>query len=90
MSAWPSYALVIAATFVLNVPFGYWRAGVTKFSLQWFVAVHAVVPLVVYMRHLAGLPFRWSLLPLYVAAYFGGQYVGSRWRLQRARQPKRP
>ncbi|MGL6224541.1 MAG: hypothetical protein ACRC6L_13260 [Steroidobacteraceae bacterium] len=90
MSAWSSYALVIAATFVLNVPFGYWRAGVVKFSAQWFVAVHAVVPLVVYMRHAAGLPFRWSLLPLFVTAYFGGQYLGSRWRLKRGSQPNRP
>jgi hypothetical protein len=90
LNAWPSYALVIAATFVLNLPCGYWRAGVAKFSLQWFVAVHAVVPLVVYMRHAAGLPFRWSLLPLFVAAYCGGQYLGSRWRLRRVSQPNRP
>ena len=90
MSAWPSYALVIAGTFVLNVPFGYWRASVAKFSLQWFVAVHAVVPLVIGMRHAAGLPFRWSLLPLFIAAYFGGQYVGSHWRQRRTRQPSRP
>jgi hypothetical protein len=44
----------------------------------------------VLMRHAAGLPFRWSLLPLFVAAYFGGQYAGSRWRLRRASQPSRP
>jgi hypothetical protein len=78
------YAAILAATFLLNLPCGYWRAGVRKFSPQWFVAVHAVVPLVIGMRYAAGLPFRWSLLPLFVAAYFGGQYVGSRWRLRRA------
>jgi hypothetical protein len=75
---------VLAATFLLNVPFGYWRSGVRKFSPQWFVAVHAVVPLVIGMRLAADLPFRWSLFPLFVAAYFGGQFVGSRWRLRRA------
>ena len=84
MSVGALYALVLAATFVLNVPFGYWRAGVRKFSPQWFVAVHAVVPMVIGMRLAAGLPFRWSLFPLFVAAYFGGQYVGSRWRVRRA------
>lgn len=83
MSGWTEYLPILAATFALNLPCGYWRAGVRKFSPQWFVAVHAVVPLVIGMRHAAGLPFRWDLLPLFVAAYFGGQYVGSRWRLRR-------
>ena len=84
MTAWTTYLPVIAATFILNVPCGYWRAGVRKFSLQWFFAVHAMVPAVIGMRYAAGLPFRWDLLPLFVAAYFGGQYVGSRWRLRRS------
>jgi hypothetical protein len=83
MSDWAPYLPIIVATFVLNLPFGYWRAGVKKFSPPWFVAVHAVVPLVIGMRYAAGLPFRWDLFPLFVAAYFGGQYAGSRWRLRR-------
>ena len=82
MNTWSLYAVILAATFALNLPFGYWRAGVRKFSPQWFVAVHAVVPIVIGMRYAAGLPFRWGLLPLFIAAYFGGQYVGSRWRLR--------
>jgi len=45
--------------------------------------VHAVVPMVILMRYAAGLPLRWDLLPLFVAAYFGGQFAGSRWRLRR-------
>jgi hypothetical protein len=85
MADWTSYLPIVAATFVLNLPFGYWRAGVTKFSPRWFVAVHAVVPMVIGMRHAAGLPFRWDLLPLFVAAYFGGQFVGSRWRQRSGR-----
>ena len=79
-----AYALAIAATAVINVPFGYWRAGVRKFSPAWFVAVHAAVPLVVALRFALGLPFRWVMLPLFVAAYFGGQTVGARLRRPRA------
>ena len=45
---------------------------------------NAVVPVVIGMRYAAGLPFRWDLFPVFVAAYFGGQYVGSRWRLRRS------
>ena len=78
-----AYALAIVATFVINVPFGYWRAGTQKFSPAWFVAVHAAVPLVVALRYALGLPFRWAVFPLFVAAYFGGQTVGARLRTRR-------
>jgi phosphatidylserine synthase len=85
-----AYMLAIGVAFVSNVPFGYWRAGVRKFSPQWFVAVHAVVPMVIAMRFAFGLPFRWSMFPLFVAAYFGGQFAGSRLRQRCTAQPKRP
>ena len=79
-----AYAVAILATFFVNVPFGYWRAGVRKFSPAWFVAVHAAVPIVVGLRFALGLPFRWTIFPLFVIAYFGGQTVGARLR-QRVR-----
>ena len=75
-----AYALAFAATFTINVPFGYWRAGLRKFSPAWFVAIHAPVPMVIGLRFALGLPFRWAVLPLFVAAYYGGQALGSRWR----------
>jgi hypothetical protein len=77
-----AYLIALSVTFALNLPFGYWRAGVRKFSPQWFVAVHAAVPLVIALRYSLGLPFRWSMLPLFVAAYFSGQFAGSRLRLR--------
>lgn len=80
MSPWTAYVLAFAATFAINLPCGYWRAGVRKFSPAWFVAIHAPVPVVVALRFTLGLPFKWAALPLFVAAYFGGQYVGSRLR----------
>lgn len=82
-SALLAYALALVATFVINLPFGYWRAVLRKFSPTWFVAIHAPVPIVIGLRFALGLPFRWAALPLFVAAYFGGQFVGSRWRLRR-------
>lgn len=86
-----AYAVAIATTCVINVPFGYWRAGVRKFSPAWFVAVHAAVPMVIALRFALGLPFRWAVFPLFVAAYFGGQTLGARWRLRRdSSQPSRP
>ena len=78
------YAIALAATFLINLPFGYWRGGVRKFSAAWFVAIHAPVPMVVALRYFLGLPFRWGALPLLVAAYFGGQFVGNRLRARRS------
>jgi hypothetical protein len=86
MSPLMAYALALAATFLINLPFGYWRAALRKFSPAWFVAIHAPVPIVVGLRFALGLPFRWAAVPLFVAAYFGGQSVGNRWRLRRMRE----
>jgi hypothetical protein len=83
MTTLQAVALVATFTFVLNVPFGWWRAGVRKFSPAWFVAIHAPVPVIVALRFALGLPFRWVTLPLFVACYFGGQFVGARLRLRR-------
>ena len=81
----PEYAAALLVTFAINLPFGYWRGGLRKFSPAWFVAIHAPVPLVIALRFGLGLPFRWGALPLFVAAYFGGQFVGNRLRLRAAR-----
>jgi len=72
--------LVAAAVFAVNLPFGYWRAGVEKFSRAWFVAVHAPVPLVVLLRIVSGLGWRLSSVPVLVAAFFAGQFAGGRLR----------
>jgi hypothetical protein len=77
------YAIALVVTFVINLPFGYWRGGVRKFSPAWFVAIHAPVPMVIALRFILGLPFRWGALPFFVVAYFGGQFVGNRLRLAR-------
>jgi hypothetical protein len=90
MTETSAYLIAMAATVIVNVPFGHWRASVRKFSPQWFVAVHAAVPMVIALRYGLGLPFRWSMFPLFVAGYFGGQFVGSRLRARRDSQPRRP
>jgi hypothetical protein len=83
MSHYSLLTVVTAAIFLLNVPFGWWRQGLRRLSPAWFVAIHAPVPLVVALRWAVGLPFRWSTLPIFVAAYFAGQLVGARLRRRR-------
>ncbi len=65
--------------FLMNLPFGAWRARVRKLSPAWFVAIHLPVALAILMRLAMGVPFRWVTLPLYVAAFFLGQLAGARW-----------
>jgi hypothetical protein len=82
---WLPLLAVASATLVLNLPFGFWRAGVRKFSLAWFLAVHAPVPMIVGMRLAAGLGWRLSTFPVLVGAFFGGQLLGGRIRSARKR-----
>lgn len=77
-------ALLIGGIFVVNLPFGYWRAGVRKLSPTWFVAVHAAVPIVIVMRQSLGIEWSLQILPVMVAAYFAGQTVGGRVRRARS------
>jgi hypothetical protein len=75
---------VALSVLVLNLPFGYWRAGVERLSFRWFVAVHAPVPFVVALRLAAGLPWRPGTFAVLVAAFCAGQFLGA--RLRRARE----
>jgi len=67
---------VAVAIFILNLPFGYWRAHVKKFSLQWALAVHIPVPFVIALRIFSGLGFQLISYPVLVGAFFTGQYLG--------------
>lgn len=79
-----SLALLISGIFLVNLPFGYWREGVRKFSPAWFVAVHAAVPIVVAMRLSLDIDWNLVILPALVAAYFAGQATGGWFRRSRA------
>ncbi len=67
--------------FLFNVPFGYWRSNVKKFSLQWILAIHLPVPIVVALRFLSGIGFAFITYPVLVAAFFMGQFAGAKLQL---------
>jgi len=75
----PLYRLGLAVA-VLNVPFGYWRAGARRFTRPWFLAVHAPVPVVIALRILAGIAWKLANLPVLMGAFFLGQLIGGRVR----------
>ena len=76
MSLWTVALLV----FLINLPFGYWRASVRKLSTQWFLAVHLPVPFVIALRIFSGLGWQLLSFPVLVGAFFLGQFVGGRLR----------
>ncbi len=72
--------IAAAAVLIGNIPFGYWRANVRKFSVQWVLAIHVPVVLAIALRILGGIPFEPATLALMVAAFFLGQTAGQRIR----------
>lgn len=78
---------IALAVLVMNLPFGYWRAGVRRFSLPWFLAIHIPVPLVMALRLASGLGFQLATLPLVAGAYFAGQFLGGVIRRKRPLSP---
>ena len=68
--------IVAAIVFLLNLPFGFWRARVRKFSAQWILAIHLPVPLVIACRVFSGLGWHLITFPIMIGAFFGGQFLG--------------
>lgn len=71
-------ALVV---FLLNIPFGYWRTSVPKYSWRWALAIHLPIPVVVLLRILSGIGFMPVSYPVLVGAFFLGQFTGGRLKL---------
>ena len=63
-------------TILINIPFGYLRGKSRKFSIQWILYIHLPVPLVIYMRYMAGISY--YFIPLMLAAAIFGQFTGGR------------
>ncbi|XP_071730498.1 uncharacterized protein [Rutidosis leptorrhynchoides] len=59
-----------------NVPLGIWREHTKKFSLSWFIAVHAAVPFIAMLRKSVLMPK--TAMVFTIAASVLGQVIGSR------------
>jgi len=66
--------------FFLNLPFGFWRFKVRKFSFSWVLAIHLPVLIIIGGRFLFNIPYQMSVLPINVGAFFLGQYLGGKIR----------
>ena len=66
------------AVFVLNIPFGYWRSNVKRFSLEWVFAIHIPVPFIIAFRIVSHLGWQLYTFPILISAFFLGQFVGDK------------
>ncbi len=69
---------VAIAVFILNLPFGYWRANVKRLSKQWFISIHLPVPFVIALRYIAKIGWQLFTFPVLIGAFFSGQFAGSK------------
>ncbi len=70
--------LFIGFIILLNIPFGYWRYGVKKFSFPWVLAIHIPVLIIIASRYFFDIPYHLLILPLNVGAFFLGQFLGGK------------
>ncbi|MBK7499427.1 MAG: hypothetical protein IPI19_10035 [Ignavibacteriales bacterium] len=68
--------LVTIFVFLLNLPFGYWRANVKKYGVQWAMAIHIPVPFIIAARIFSDIGFELYTYPILVGAFFLGQLLG--------------
>lgn len=68
--------IAIILVFIINIPAGYWRGGLRKFSLWWFVSIHLPIPFVVLIRLGFDIGFALYSYPIFIFAFFSGQFLG--------------
>ena len=76
--------------FILNVPFGYWRANVKGRTFQWLLSIHLPVLLIAGLRIYEGVTLDLTNFLVLVGVFSLGQYAGSlihQWRLSRESAP---
>lgn len=67
---------VSIAALLINVPMGYWRSMVKKYSFQWFLAIHMAVPVIYTLRVKSGLGLVY--IPALVTFAVIGQIIGGK------------
>jgi hypothetical protein len=71
---WGNILLVSLACLLVNIPMGAQREKCRKFSWQWFLWIHASIPLIIALRVWLQLPP--IAIPINIAAAVLGQCIG--------------
>ena len=70
--------ILVGVAFLSNLPLGYLRRPVRKFSALWFLYIHASIPFLILLRLGMGISF-WYI-PLSLIFAVAGQLAGARSR----------
>lgn len=76
--------LLACFALIINVPFGLWRSRYPKFTLPWWLFIHASVPFIVALRVWLATPRVY--IPLFIALAVLGQLLGKMWSIKRGRK----
>jgi len=68
--------VLLIITYLINIPFGIVRKRYKKFSIGWFICIHAPIPIVAFIRISTQISFKF--IPILIAAAIAGQMTGSR------------
>ncbi|HMK49991.1 MAG TPA: hypothetical protein VK435_08060 [Thermodesulfovibrionales bacterium] len=74
-----SVLILFGLTLLINLPFGYARAKVRKYSFKWFLYIHLPIPLIFVARTLSHVEFKY--VPIFVGAALFGQILGGKLNL---------
>lgn len=79
MDILPKLSLItglFSMTYILNLPFGYFRGREKKYSFGWFLYIHLPIPFIFFARVFSHLDF--GYVPIFVFAAVLGQVSGGR------------
>lgn len=79
----PALLGILCFALFSNIPLGYLREGVPRFSLRWLVYIHLSIPFIIGLRIANGVS--WRAIPFTIGLAIAGQMIGSRARRRRAR-----
>nr|WP_321411324.1 hypothetical protein [uncultured Carboxylicivirga sp.] len=72
-----SIAIVSFTSFTINLLLGRWRAKYKKFTIAWWLLIHASIPILIPLRIWLDTPKIW--IPLFIGIAIAGQFIGSRY-----------
>ncbi|MCS7053843.1 MAG: hypothetical protein NZM09_08920 [Ignavibacterium sp.] len=70
------FILLSIFVFILNIPFGFWRANTSAKSIQWFLAIHIPIALIIALRLILGLDITTISILMNIVGFILGQFTG--------------
>ena len=68
--------ILMSVAFTLNLPLGYIRGPVKKYTFKWFLYIHLAIPLIFLLRRYFGLGV--EMIPVNITLSVIGQIIGGK------------